>query len=240
MLSKNDILDCFDTIVTRKAQDDQQLLVFFDEINACLNGHHVYDTFLAPLEDNVYVRGGKTFQIPPCAWLFAGTDNPAEHPDKATKGSDFVSRLSIPPIDFKPEAGEESDLNTERVYLGVSLLKQAFPDVKEVSEKVLRAFEFLRPDVDVRQIKHLVNSFSDVQHEKVLSRNIPREQLKALTHPHTSHRHHFDKWAELPERSPWIAIDPTRKALPVEETQEPKPKPSPRPSPPRPAHHKAA
>jgi len=196
---KDDILDCFDAIVTRQAQDDRPLLVFFDEINARINNQHIYDSFLAPIEDGVYVRGGKTFRMPACAWLFAGTENPEEHPDKSTKGSDFVSRLSLPPIDVKLEAGEEADLNTERVYLGVSLLKRTFSDVREVSEKVLRAFEFMRPDVDVRRIRHFVNSFSDVQHEKALSRNISLEQLKSLTHLHTSHRHHFDKWKELEE-----------------------------------------
>lgn len=136
--------------------------------------------------------------MPACAWLFAGTENPAEHPDKSVKGSDFVSRLSLPPIDVQLEAGEEADLNTEHVYLGVALLKQAFSDVREVSNKVLQAFEYIRPDVDVRQIIHFVNSFSDVQ-QKVLSRNIPQEQLKSLTHPDISHQHHFNKWNVLEE-----------------------------------------
>lgn len=206
MLSKADILDCFDTIVTREAQDDQSVLVFFDEINARLNGQHVYDSFLAPIEEGVYIRGGKTFRLPACAWLFAGTEDPAEDKDLSAKGSDFVSRLSIAPIDFRPEAGEEADVNTEHVYLGVNLLKQAFPDITEVSEKVLRAFEFLRPDVDVRQVKHFVDSFVEVQHEQVLSRNIPLEHFKGLTHPHSSHRHHFDRWRELEERKELVSI----------------------------------
>jgi hypothetical protein len=144
--------------------------------------------------------------LPACAWLFAGTEDPAEDEDLSAKGSDFVSRLSITPIDFRPEAGEEADVNTEHVYLGVNLLKQAFPDITEVSEKVLRAFEFLRPDVDVRQVKHFVDSFVEVQHEQVLSRNIPLEHFKGLTHPHSSHRHHFDRWRELEEGKELVLI----------------------------------
>jgi hypothetical protein len=197
--SKDDILGCFDTIVTRQTQDDRPLLVFFDEINARINGQQVYDCFLAPIEDGIYFRSGKTYQMPACAWLFAGTENPADNQDKSSKGLDFVSRLTIPPIDVKLGAGEEADLNTEHVYIGASLLKLAFSDVREVSEKVLRAFEFMRPDVDVRQIRHFVNSFSDVQHEKVLSRNLPMDELKNLTHAHSSHRHSFDTWKELEE-----------------------------------------
>lgn len=200
MLSKSDILDCFDTVVTKQAQDDRPLLVFFDEINAVLNSQHVYDIFLAPIEKSAFVRGGKTFRIPACAWLFAGTENPGEHPDKSAKGSDFVSRLSLQPINFRPETWEEADLITEHVYLGVSLLKLAFSDITEISEKVLRAFEFLRPDVDVRQIQRLAYSFSGIQHEKVLSRNIPLDQFKSLTDTRISHQHHFESWwKERPE-----------------------------------------
>src|SRR5687768_3273937 len=50
MISKADLLDCFDTIVTNQAQNREvPLLVFIDEINAKLDNQHVYDTFLAPL-----------------------------------------------------------------------------------------------------------------------------------------------------------------------------------------------
>ena len=81
MLSKSDILDCFDTIVTTQAQNrDEKIIVFFDEINAQLGGQYVYDTFLAPIEEGVYVRAGKTFPIDPCVWIFAGTEKPTDDP----------------------------------------------------------------------------------------------------------------------------------------------------------------
>ena len=54
LLDREDLLHCFDTIVTTQAQDPEALwLVFFDEINAYLEGQHVYDFFLAPLEDGL-------------------------------------------------------------------------------------------------------------------------------------------------------------------------------------------
>ena len=75
--TRNDLIECFDAIVTSQAQEpNQAVLVFVDEINAKLDGQHVYDTFLAPLEEGIYVRAGKTFHIGPCLWIFAGTEEP--------------------------------------------------------------------------------------------------------------------------------------------------------------------
>ncbi|MFZ1005530.1 MAG: AAA family ATPase, partial [Candidatus Sulfotelmatobacter sp.] len=151
MIGKSDLLDCFDTIVTNQAQNrEQSLLVFVDEINAKLDSQHVYDTFLAPLEEHVYVRAGKTFHIDPCVWVFAGTERPmsqkgAEH-DKSDKASDFESRLTLPPVDLK--VGSASEDQVEKVYLGVSLLRKAFPDVRWVSKKVLQAFHSLPRDLE--------------------------------------------------------------------------------------------
>lgn len=76
MVRRNDLLGCFDTIVTTQAQEpDRPLLVFVDEINANLEGHSVYSAFLAPLEDGHYNRDGKTFQLTPCVWVFVGTED---------------------------------------------------------------------------------------------------------------------------------------------------------------------
>ncbi len=167
MIGKSDLLDCFDTIVTNQAQNrEQSLLVFVDEINAKLDSQHVYDTFLAPLEEHVYVRAGKTFHIDPCVWVFAGTERPmsqkgAEH-DKSDKASDFESRLTLPPVDLK--VGSASEDQVEKVYLGVSLLRKAFPDVRWVSKKVLQAFHSLPRDLEAREIKHFVESFVDIQY----------------------------------------------------------------------------
>ena len=103
LLDRSDLLDCFDTIVTTQARDRQRrFLVFFDEIDAELNGHAVYDAFLRPLAERLYMRAGKTFRIDLCVWLFAGTRSP-EPPSAVnapSKHSDFVSRLSHSPFHF--------------------------------------------------------------------------------------------------------------------------------------------
>ncbi len=87
MTRREDLLACFDQIVTTQSQRrDDRLLVFFDEINASLENHPVYHAFLAPLEDGYYLRGGIKFVIQPCIWLFAGTAGRAEISENS-KGS---------------------------------------------------------------------------------------------------------------------------------------------------------
>jgi hypothetical protein len=187
MLSKTDLFDCFDTIVTSQAQNKEEpLLVFIDEINAKLDGQHVYDAFLAPLEEGVYVRAGKTFHIDPCVWVFAGTERPSAtdllHGDKSDKASDFESRLTLEPLDLRirDKSKEESEARIEKVYLGVSLLRSAFPDVRKVSKKVLQAFHTLPPSLEARELKHFVKSFFDIQYGTVKAKNIPIERFKQL------------------------------------------------------------
>lgn len=74
MTRMEDLVGAFDQIVTAQAQNkDQSLLVFVDEINADLENHSVYSSFLAPLEDGHFSRDGKRFRIMPCIWVFVGT-----------------------------------------------------------------------------------------------------------------------------------------------------------------------
>ncbi len=180
MLSRNDILYCFDTIVTTQAQNpNEPILVFIDEINAELDRQHVYDMFLAPLEDSAYVRGGNTFHIAPCFWFFAGTEVPATQigpsRDRSQKASDFVSRLTVPPQDFRfvpRSAPETAEIQTERVYLGARLLRTTFPDVRRVSEKVLKLFHGLDTALEVRDVAHFVKSFEKIQYGEVRGKNV--------------------------------------------------------------------
>lgn len=185
MLSKSDILDCFDTIVTTQTQNrEEPILVFIDEINATLESQFVYDTFLAPLEEGIYIRSGKTFHIDPCVWIFAGTRKPLEtqefHLQSSLKASDFESRLSIPPLEFDISKSNNKFLHefqVENVYLGVSLLRSFFPDVRRVSEKVLELFRNLKHDMPVRELKHFVKAFNDIQYGQVLSKNVNCDKL---------------------------------------------------------------
>jgi len=187
MLSKNDVLDCFDTIVTTQAFEKKPVLAFFDEINARIEGEHVYDLFLAPIEDSCYVRGGKTFHLKPCIWIFAGTERPVlgkPDRDKETKALDFESRLTFPePLSLaidESNSEQVAELRLERVYVGVTYIKRYFPDVKRVCEDVLKLFHSLPPDLSVRDLDHLVRSFVNVQFGFVKNENIPHEWLKRL------------------------------------------------------------
>lgn len=201
--SKADLVNCFDTIVAIQKDEDRPLLVFMDEINAPLEGGPPYSSFLTALEDGSYVRDGKTFSIYPCIWVFAGTTTPGEKkfvdskmmygPDK---GSDFFSRLTFGTIDLKRNAQLETDESSagyavqqgddkakrahhmralENVYIGVAHLKSEFREVRYVSEQVLEAFYALPIVIGVRDIKHFVRCFREIQYGRVTSRNVPRE-----------------------------------------------------------------
>jgi hypothetical protein len=185
MQARTDILDCFDTIVTTQAQSpDEPVLVFVDEINANLAGEPVYDAFLAPLEEGVYVRAGKAFHIEPCCWVFAGTQRPMVEPenirDKSKKASDFESRLTLPPLPLDDDTGrDDNQARLENVYLGVSLLRSVFPDVRRVSTKVLRAFHLVSPAIPVRDLERFVRSFANIQYGEAWARNASTEWLRS-------------------------------------------------------------
>lgn len=184
MLSRSDILDCFDTIVTTQAQNpDRPLLVFVDEINARLEGDLVYNAFLAPIEEGIYVRGGKVFHIAPCVWVFSGTEDPASpnghDRDRSLKGSDFKSRLTLGVLEI--DRGETRDrVQTENVYRGVAMIREEFPDVRYVSEGVLKLLSCMRDNVSTRMMKNFVKSFANIQYGKVLTNNIPWEAVETL------------------------------------------------------------
>ena len=195
MRSKGDILACFDTIAATQAENpEKRLLVFVDEINAELDGGAVYGAFLTPLEEGSYVRSGRAFSIHASAWVFAGTQHPAhvepdDTPEKQSKGSDFVSRLTLGVVDLGKDRSRQQDHRNvtemkeadravalralEHVYLGASLLKAEFSDVRQVSELVLRAFWELPLAARVRDVKHFVRRFKDIQYGRVTARNVP-------------------------------------------------------------------
>jgi hypothetical protein len=175
MVSRSDILDCFDTIVTTQAQDrDRPQLVFVDEINAQLEGDLVYNAFLAPIEDGVYVRGGKLFHIDPCVWVFSGTEEPT-----GPKGSDFKSRLTLG-VEEIDRCKDHSRMQTEIVYRAVAMIREEFPDVRSVSEGVLKLFLDMKDDVSVRAMKNFIKSFVNIQYGKISITNIRDEAMHGL------------------------------------------------------------
>jgi len=180
MLSRVDIIDCFDTIVTTQAQNRHvPLLVFVDEINAPLGGQTVYDAFLAPLEEGTYRRASKTFYIDPCVWMFAGTKaGELDGPERVVKWSDFESRLTFEPFDLTTNNQEREACRTEKVYMGASLICSTFPDVNRIARNVLQLFHAMPLETSVRTTKSFVKSLRNVQNGTVVARNIVSKDSK--------------------------------------------------------------
>jgi hypothetical protein len=168
MNRREELIDCFDQIVTYQLNNPgQKLVVFFDEINAHMENHTVYDMFLAPLEDGYYMRGGKRFIIRPCIWLFAGTKIDSSD----NKASDFKSRL-VAEIDLvnaddglsKPRTRRDKInlaiktryLRAENVYLALASLKGTYRDLNRVKMNLVRAFSRFRIGVSVRDVRRFV------------------------------------------------------------------------------------
>ncbi|MCH8034484.1 MAG: ATP-binding protein [Bacteroidetes bacterium] len=184
MLSKRDILDCFETIITVQGQDrDKDFLIFIDEINGEIANQSVYDTFLAPLEEGEYVRAGKRFKIDPGLWVFAGTGT-QQKIRTSTKGSDFISRLSIPPINMVQDIKgneEHQQSGLEAVYTGIKLIRNVYPDVRSVEKGVLRMFRTMKSDCSIRELKKFIQTFSGIQYGIVRVRNVPRSEISPFT-----------------------------------------------------------
>jgi ATPase family associated with various cellular activities (AAA) len=178
MISKGDLLDCFDLILTTQFENPgKRLLVFVDEIDAYVAGEPIYDAFLGPLERGVYRRAGKTFPIKPCFWLFAGTADPRLKAEDR-KGNDFVSRLTLKPVVMK--VNETDSWQLENVYLGVALLRVEFPDVREVSTEVLEVFHGLPASLSIRELRQFVRDFVDIRSGEVRWQNVPQSWYQRL------------------------------------------------------------
>lgn len=80
-------------------------------------------------------------------------------------------------------------MKTEVVYFGVTLLRSFYPDVHKVSEKVLKTFYELS-DLAIRDLKHFVKAFEDIQYGKVVSSNIPVDWLDTFQ----KGKFNFDKY----------------------------------------------
>jgi len=184
MVRRENLLDMFDEVVTRQARrasrgpNAKDIMVFVDEINARISGHSVYDAFLGPLESGVYVRDGRTFTLKPAAWIFVGTAGPLDSSEhKASdKGSDFVSRLTLGQIDIEPSADADNEVAAvENVYLGAVLAKLQYPDVSRISKDVLELFRSVPPDNSLRDLRHFIERFTQVQYGQITMQNVPSD-----------------------------------------------------------------
>lgn len=210
MYSREGLLGCFDMISTTQAKwPNQPLIVFIDEVNAKLEGHPVWDMFLAPLEEGSYVRADKQFHIMPCFWIFASTKMPGvdnnnggetKAEENNDKWSDFNSRLTMPVITLARENIKDYlDINgdleqkafdmlnkefrlarLEGVYAGAVLTIQAFPDVRFISKSILSIFAHLGPWISIRQLGYFVRLFKEIKRGEVAGKNLKSEALEWL------------------------------------------------------------
>jgi len=179
MLHREDLLDLFDSIATKQANQDRPVLVFVDEINALLESSNVYGAFLAPLEEGSYVRRGSAFNLKPCVWIFAGTDLEGASGKKGDKVEDFKSRMTmIAQFDYqslakmRDDATLIDDARLEQVYLGAALIRQFYPDIRLVSKSILHVFHRLDPaQAPARTIRKLIRLLRSVQYGKLTEEN---------------------------------------------------------------------
>jgi hypothetical protein len=185
MVHRDDLLDLFDAVATQQANHpERRVLVFVDEINAHLDADAVYSSFLAPLEQGVYVRRGRVFSLKPCVWIFAGTNPEKIDMPKSVKISDFEQRLTLTvrldyqsfqdaAINDKMREDIRSKAKLEQVYLGAMMIQDAYPDVKKVGESLLRMFYDLDPEKSpARKIRKIVEELRNVQHGVITSWNV--------------------------------------------------------------------
>ncbi len=115
MASTKDLIDCFDIICSAQNRIDQNMLIFFDEINCRIEGHHAMGLLLNPIWDGSFLRDGKLFKLRPAIWVFASTGKLKDLNDE-NKGSDFLSRLNGPIIELDKivTATKEKDFSSLR------------------------------------------------------------------------------------------------------------------------------
>lgn len=163
LIRREAVLACFDQIVTAQADlrgsGGKRLLVFFDEINAQIEGQHVYDLFLTPLDDGYYVRGGLKLPIRPCLWFFAGTRRPGAGGGSSspvvsnTKASDFMSRMTLDEINLDGDEREKQEHQLEMVYLGLTLARGIYPDLSRATQQVIDTLASIKIGVAARSLR---------------------------------------------------------------------------------------
>jgi DNA replication protein DnaC len=195
LASIDDLMACFDTISSIQTQKpDKSLMVFWDEINAPLGTHAVYSYFLGPIWNGVYRRGGQTFQLKPCIWIFAGTreieaDNKSRGDADFSKGSDFMSRINGPIINLinyektinsqqykqlQVTAQEKGLQQIEQMYMAVSIVKRHFPHVFYISKESLKCFRDIELKYGIRSLEFLILKMKDIKNGKLNKHNFPK------------------------------------------------------------------
>jgi ATPase family associated with various cellular activities (AAA) len=179
LISRQNINTWFDAIASAQAkQRDSMHLVFFDEINAQVEGLNVYDLFLTVLSDGTYLRGGQLFKLDPCVWVFAGTAELRDTAPPESKEPDFKNRLTLNRVSLDDEGGPAE--RRSKIYHGALQLQLVNPDVKKISAQVLRAFYCLPEGTSNRKVQQLATAFRNIRYGEVRAENLPEELREVL------------------------------------------------------------
>ncbi|MGH8548007.1 MAG: ATP-binding protein [Methylococcales bacterium] len=191
LLKMSELLDCFDTIVqTQHKKRGERLLVFIDEFNVILEQRAAIELFLAPLEDGVYRHGEKTFLIEPCTWIFVGSALPTQ----TSKLEDFKSRMSLPVLNFNDVNATQNKVQEylrrlrnnvqknlarlENVYVTVSLIQTAFPEVVSISKNALdNIYDLAEDTIGPRELRKFVQGFKEVRNGEISTLNFPDKEM---------------------------------------------------------------
>jgi DNA replication protein DnaC len=197
--SIDELIDCFDEIASAQARasnNNNRFLIFFDEINAEIQGHSIWGNFLSPLLDGVYRRGGHLFTLKPSIWIFAGTEVPGVNENasdqssefdqnhstdkgrRSEKASDFESRINGPIVFLDPENSTSDEkkkkmVRLENVYTAMLLARCKFLDFIFVEKDVLSFFYNLELKIGTRSLSYIIDSFRNVQYGRLEVKNLP-------------------------------------------------------------------
>lgn len=195
MLRRSELIDFFDEIARRQA-DGRRLLVFLDEVNANLEGNPVYPLLLSPLESGRYRFDGR--HISPCIWVMAttavdpaaDTGGTSRNTDPSSKYPDFISRMNLQiRLGYREmlvRAGTDNQdrvvrqAQLEQVYLAAVLIRQFQPDVRFITDAVIRSFHDMNPKTTTaREIRGRVSNLSNISDATVRLKNLGQEDEEA-------------------------------------------------------------
>ena len=215
MLVREEVLDLFDRVRSMQQDRTKPVLVFVDEINSAPwgAGTAAYSSFLTVMDGGRYLRRGLWSQLDPCIWMFAGTE--VDETEPKLKGKDFLARVnytaSITNEKLTRNGTDKDailDSRLEQLYLGATLIKSLYPDVRRVKLSVLAQFFALEPtDSPSRKIRQEVHRLASFRSDGIEEENWRGEEWvterkfkkRKLLHP--------DGWDD------WVVLKPDQRRI---------------------------
>jgi hypothetical protein len=149
--SVDEITAQFDVISSLQHDDPKKkVVVFWDEINARINGEEIYSYFLGPIAEGTYRRDRNVFHLGPCIWIFAGTTDIPESKGHArndrieVRGSMWPDGVKLDvtgvgPNDTGHDKVKGSDF-ASRIHLRITDFAPDFANPKSDLEKLERMY----------------------------------------------------------------------------------------------------